>query len=52
MQQNLHQVKLLAHYILASMNQGVITTDLPRASLTSINSAAIRILGLESGLRR
>ena len=43
----LHQVKLLAHDILASMDQGVITTDL-RDVITSINSAAIRILGVES----
>jgi PAS domain S-box-containing protein len=43
----LHQVKLLACDILASMDQGVITTD-RRNIVTSINSAAIRILGLES----
>jgi two-component system, NtrC family, sensor histidine kinase HydH len=43
----LHQVKLLARDILAGMDQGVITTDLGN-SVTSINSAALRILGLES----
>jgi PAS domain S-box-containing protein len=43
----LHQVKLLALDILASMDQGVITTDLHNI-ITGINSAAIRILGLES----
>lgn len=43
----LHQVKLLALDILASMDQGVITTDL-EDNITGINSAAIRILGVES----
>jgi two-component system sensor histidine kinase HydH len=43
----LHQVKLLALDILASMDQGVITTDL-HDNITGINSAAIRILGVES----
>jgi two-component system, NtrC family, sensor histidine kinase HydH len=44
----LHQVKLLTRDILASMDQGVITTDL-HGIITSINSATKRILGLESG---
>lgn len=43
----LHRVKLLASDILASMDQGVITTDL-REVVMSINPAAIRILGLDS----
>ena len=43
----LHQVKLLAHDILASMDQGVITTDL-QTVITSINSAAIELLGVDS----
>jgi two-component system sensor histidine kinase HydH len=42
----LHQVKLLSLDILASMDQGVITTD-PQATITGINTAAIRILGVE-----
>jgi PAS domain S-box-containing protein len=43
----LHQVKLLAHDILASLNQGVITTD-QQAVITSINSAAGALLGVDS----
>jgi two-component system, NtrC family, sensor histidine kinase HydH len=46
-QRTLHQVRLLSSDILASMDQGVITTD-PRKTITSINSAAIWILGVES----
>ncbi|AGA27820.1 two-component system sensor histidine kinase NtrB [Singulisphaera acidiphila] len=42
----LHQVKLLARDILASMDQGVITIDLQN-NVTSINPASTRILGLE-----
>jgi signal transduction histidine kinase len=48
MLRSLHQVKLLALDILASMDQGVITTDL-RGVVTGINTATIRILGVESG---
>ena len=43
----LYQVKLLSLEILASMDQGVITTDL-RNTITGINSAAVAILGVES----
>ncbi len=43
----LYQVKLLSLEILASMDQGVITTDL-QAVITGINSAAVSILGVES----
>ena len=43
----LHQVTLLARDILASMDQGVITTDLAD-EITSINSAAMQILGVGS----
>jgi len=43
----LNQIKLFARDILASMDQGVITTDLNN-TITSVNSAAIIILGLES----
>lgn len=43
----LHQVKLLALDILASMDQGVITTDLQNL-VTGINTTAIRILGVDS----
>lgn len=39
----LDQVKLLAHDILASLNQGVITTD-RNSVITSINPAALRLL--------
>jgi two-component system, NtrC family, sensor histidine kinase HydH len=46
-QRTLHQVRLLASDVLASMDQGVVTTDL-RNTITSINSAASSILGLES----
>lgn len=42
----LHQVKWLAHNILSSMNQGVITTD-QRAIITSINSAAFDLIGVD-----
>ena len=42
----LHQVKWLAHNILSSLNQGVITTD-QRAIITSINSAAIDLIGVD-----
>jgi PAS domain S-box-containing protein len=44
-QESLRQVKMLAHDILASMDQGVVTTDL-RGVVTSINSAAIHLLGV------
>ncbi|MGP0066586.1 MAG: two-component system sensor histidine kinase NtrB [Isosphaeraceae bacterium] len=43
----LHQVTLLARDILASMDQGVVTID-RRDVITSINSAAIQILGVGS----
>jgi two-component system sensor histidine kinase HydH len=43
----LYQVKLLSLEILASMDQGVITVDL-NVAVTGINSAAVRILGLDS----
>ncbi len=42
----LHQVKLLAHNILSSLNDGVITTD-QRGIITSINSAAIDLIGVD-----
>jgi PAS domain S-box-containing protein len=45
-QQSLRRVKLLAHHILASMDEGVVTTDL-RGVVTSINSAAGRLLGVD-----
>jgi signal transduction histidine kinase len=41
----LDQVKLFAHDILASLDQGVITTD-QAAVITSINSAAMNLLGV------
>ena len=41
----LHQVKRLALDILASMDQGVITTDLGK-TITGINTATIQILGV------
>ena len=44
-QRALHRVKLLAHDILASMDQGVITTD-NRGVITSINSGASRLLAV------
>jgi signal transduction histidine kinase len=44
--QALRQIKMLAHNILASMDQGVITTD--RVGIvTSINSAAISLLNVD-----
>ncbi len=43
----LYQAKLLSLDILASMDQGVITTDLNEI-VTGINTAAVRILGVES----
>jgi two-component system sensor histidine kinase HydH len=43
----LYQVKLLSLEILASMDQGVITTDL-HDTITGINTAAVLILGVES----
>ena len=43
----LHHVTLLARDILASVDQGVITTDLHNA-ITGINSAATQILGAEA----
>jgi two-component system sensor histidine kinase HydH len=42
----LHRVKLLAHNILSSLNQGVITTD-QEAIITSINSAAMDLIGVD-----
>lgn len=45
-QQTLRDVRSLAYNILASMDQGVITTD-RGGTITSINSAAIRLLGAE-----
>jgi signal transduction histidine kinase len=44
--QTLRQVKMLAHNILASMDQGVITTD-REGFITSINSAASGLLGVD-----
>lgn len=46
-QQTLRDVKSLAYNILASMDQGVITID-RKGAITSINSAAIRLLGLDA----
>src|SRR4051794_16166096 len=46
MRRTLHQVKLLAHHILASLNQGVVTTD-QRGVITSINSAATDLIGAD-----
>ncbi|MDR3636333.1 MAG: ATP-binding protein [Isosphaeraceae bacterium] len=43
----LDHVKLLAHNILASLDDGVITTD-QQGTITSINSAAVRLLGIDS----
>ena len=43
----LDRVKLLAHNILASLNDGVITTD-QQGTITSINSAATGLLGIDS----
>lgn len=45
-QKSLRKLKMLAHDILASMDQGVITTDL-HGEVTSINSAGIRLLGAD-----
>ena len=45
-EQYLVKVKMLAHDILASMDQGVITTD-QRGIITSINSAASQLLGTD-----
>jgi PAS domain S-box-containing protein len=45
-QQSLRQVKMHAHDILASMDRGVVTTDL-EGVVTSINSAGIRLLGVD-----
>ena len=45
-ERSLRQVKMLAHDILASMDQGVITVD-QRGCVTSINSAGIRLLGVD-----
>ncbi len=42
----LDQVKWLAHNILSSLNQGVITTD-QRAIITSINSAAFDLIRID-----
>ena len=42
----LNEVKWLAHNILSSLNQGVITTD-QRAIITSINSAAFDLIGVD-----
>ena len=44
--QTLRQVKMLAHNILASMDQGVVTTD-REGIVTSINSAAIGLLSVD-----
>jgi two-component system, NtrC family, sensor histidine kinase HydH len=41
----LNQIKIFARDILASMDQGVITTDL-NGMITSVNSAAIEVLGM------
>jgi PAS domain S-box-containing protein len=45
-QQSLRRVKMHAHDILASMDRGVVTTD-PEGVVTSINSAGIRLLGVD-----
>lgn len=45
-QKSLRQVKMLAHDILASMDRGVVTTN-REAVITSINSAAIGLLGID-----
>src|SRR5262249_45487575 len=44
-QRSLRQVKMLAHDILASMDQGVITIN-KNGLISSINSASIRLLGV------
>jgi len=46
-QRTLRDVKSLAYNILASMDQGVITID-RQGTITSINSAAIRLLGVDA----
>ena len=43
----LNQIKLFARDILASMDEGVITTD-QNDTITSVNSAAIGIMGVKS----
>ncbi|MBI3466647.1 MAG: PAS domain-containing protein [Planctomycetes bacterium] len=45
-QRSLHQLKILAHDILASMDRGVVTTN-REGVITSINSAAIRLLQVD-----
>jgi two-component system sensor histidine kinase HydH len=47
-QKSLRQVKMLAHDILASMDRGVVTTNRRDAVITSINSAAIGLLGVDA----
>jgi PAS domain S-box-containing protein len=42
----LHQVRILANNVLASLDSGVITTD-QAGVVTSINTAAIRLLGID-----
>ena len=49
-QQTLRDVKTLAYNILASMDQGVITVGRD-GTITSINSAAIRLLGMDADCR-
>jgi two-component system sensor histidine kinase HydH len=45
-QHSLRQVKMHAHDILASMDRGVVTTN-PDGIITSINSAGLRLLGVD-----
>jgi two-component system, NtrC family, sensor histidine kinase HydH len=45
-QRSLLRVKMLAHDILASLDQGVVTTD-QQGVITSINSGAIKLLGVD-----
>ncbi len=45
-QKSLQQIKMMAHDILASMDRGVVTTNWS-GIITSINSAAIRLLGVD-----
>jgi two-component system, NtrC family, sensor histidine kinase HydH len=45
-ERSLRQVKMLAHDILTSMDQGVITVD-QQGCVTSINTAGIRLLGVD-----
>src|SRR5262249_20941068 len=45
-QNSLRQVKMLAHDILASMGDGVVTAD-REGTITSINTAGIRLLGVD-----